>query len=79
MLDRPNKESYEKAAQERFENVVKSKRFFDRIDTHENKVCRDLERAAARKDKREVGGWLKAWADDDKKELRRWEREMSRD
>jgi len=73
MLDRPNKELYKKAEQERFESL------FDKQDKHDSKVCRDLERAYDRKDKREIGGWLKAWADDDKRELKRWEKEMSRE
>lgn len=64
--------------------ILGSKKFLvktrnERWDKHDSKVCRDLEKAYHRKDKREIGGWLKSWAKDDKRELRRFEKEMARD
>lgn len=50
----------------------------DWID-RDDKIVRNMERAAARKDKREIGGWLKAFAKEDAREMRRFEREMARD
>jgi len=53
-------------------------RKMDWID-RDDKICRDMERAGHRKDKRELGGWLKAFAKEDARELKRFEREMARD
>lgn len=54
---------------------------FNKMDwiDRDDKIVRNMERAAARKDKREIGGWLKAFAKEDAREMRRFEREMARD
>jgi hypothetical protein len=50
----------------------------DWID-RDDRIVRNMERAGLRKDKREIAGWLKAFAKEDKREMRRFEREMARD
>lgn len=45
----------------------------------DDQIVKNMERAAARHDKREIEGWLKAFGKEDRKELRRFEREMARD
>lgn len=83
-LPRATKELQEKALKEFFaieathqleKELNRPKDWIDRDD----KIVKDMERAAARHDKREIGGWLKAWTRQDRKEQRRFEREMARD
>jgi hypothetical protein len=45
----------------------------------DDKIVRDMERAGARKNKRELEGWLKSFAREDAREMKRFEREMSRE
>lgn len=49
------------------------------MEKRQDRVVRNLERAAERRDKKNLDGWLNAWAKNDKKELRRFEREMDKD
>ena len=47
--------------------------------SYDDKVNRGLERAYERKDKKALGGWLRAWAKEDRKDLRRLERDLMRE
>lgn len=76
-LPRAIKEMKEKNIKEFFGRKDKPAKM-DRFD-RDDKIVRDMERAGHRKDKRELGGWLKAFANEDAKEMRRFEREMARD
>lgn len=47
--------------------------------SYDDKVNRGLERAYERKDKKALGSWLRAWAKEDRKDLRRLERDLMRE
>ena len=74
-LPRATKEMKERNLKEFWSKEKKPKDFLSR----EEKLNRGLERAYERKDKKALGSWLKAWAKDDRRELRNLEKDLMRD
>ena len=45
----------------------------------DDNMVKAMEKAYERKDKKALGGWLKAWAKEDRRDLKRFEKDLMRD
>lgn len=57
----------------------KERERWGRAIDREERLYQALQKRIEKKDRKAVARWLEAWAKQDKKELRRWEKRFARD